>query len=205
MNACLNPATQTKDTSAAARLPNPCLARINRWSRRNGTKYSHREDGIHERTAPFDRGKLGSDDRREGIITPKADAHDETPEEDDSQDGNTLAVASNSLSQCPNEYHDKFDAVHFLAAKAISEQTEEDLFDDSSRRRGELDGCLGTRGHDTSFVVRQPDHVHDEISREEVIGVCENPEPATITARIWPGLILASSSCLKASRRVSRA
>lgn len=138
-----------------------------------GDGYLHGKDGIHERAAPLDRRKLGRNDRRQWIVAPHTNAHNNPPEDDRRYDRDPGSISSNRLAKCPRQDDHKLDAIHLLAAELVGQPAEEGLTDDSAGSGRKLDRRADTRRGDTSGVVGQTDHVDDEVGAEQIVSICE--------------------------------
>ena len=143
------------------------------------TNTLHGEDGTHHGTAPLGGSELRSNDRRERVVTTDTDTHENTPEDDDTDDGNGRRVRRESLGEsCEDDDHE-FETVHLLTTDNIGEVTETDLSNDGTTGGSDLDGGVGSlrdlTGHLALGVLPVDDtqHVGDETDGENVVGISE--------------------------------
>jgi hypothetical protein len=70
---------------------------------------------------------LGGNDGGKWVITANADTHDNTPEADNTSDGNGAARGGESLSESSEDDDDELKTVHALATDNVGQDTEDNL------------------------------------------------------------------------------
>lgn len=142
------------------------------------TKTLHGEDGTHHGTSPAGSSELRGNDRGKWVVTTNTDTHENTPENDDTDDGDGWRSRGESLGEgCEND-EDKLKTVHALTTDLVSEPTETELTNDGTTRGSDLDGSVGG-GRNLSWVllgvdpVNNTKHVGHETNGEDVVGIGE--------------------------------
>ena len=69
------------------------------------------EHGRHKTTTRPCRGKFGRDDRAERVISTDTDAHDETPNNENTNNVDRRALARQSLSECSDDDDHELNAI----------------------------------------------------------------------------------------------
>lgn len=142
------------------------------------TETLHGEDGSHHGTSPLGGGKLGSDDRGKRVVTTNTDTHEDTPENDDTDNGDSRRGRGKRLSESCEDDQDELETVHPLTTDTIGEVTETELSDDSTGGGRDLDSSVG-RGRDLAGVglsvvpVDDSQHGGDKRDGEDVVGIGE--------------------------------
>ena len=76
------------------------------------------------------------------LTTTDANAHEYTPEDENTNDADCRRVGSEGLSESGEDDQNKFEAVHLLPSNDIGEETETKLTDNCTGRGGNFDGCV---------------------------------------------------------------
>lgn len=138
----------------------------------------HGEDGAHHGTAPLSGSELRGNDGRKRVITTNTNTHNDTPEDDKTDDGDSGRVRRKSLGDgCEDDDHE-FETVHLLTTDNIGEVTETNLTNDGTTRGSNLDGSVGRLGDLARVLlgvlpVNDTKHVGDETNGEDVVGISE--------------------------------
>jgi len=142
------------------------------------TKTLHGEDGTHHGTSPAGSSELGGNDRGKWVVTTDTNTHENTPEDNDTDNGDGWRGRSESLGESCEDDEDKLETVHALTTDLVSSPTETELTDDGTTRGSDLDGSVGV-GRDLSWVllgvlpVDDTKHVGHETNGEDVVGIGE--------------------------------
>jgi hypothetical protein len=112
------------------------------------------------------------------------DSHDNAPEDYYANDTKGRRTRSQRLSKRCKDDNDKFQTIHPLSADDISQDTKPKLTNDSATRSSNFDSCIGVRRR-TAFPgpIDHTKHGGQKTHCEDVIGICEDPTPATTQAR----------------------
>jgi hypothetical protein len=101
--------------------------------------------------------------------------HEDTPEDNESDDRNTGTATNERLSESCNNDQNQLETVHLLATDDISEGTEADLTNNGTGGCRELDGGILRSEENTLIVLLVDNTKHDrqEGDTEDVVAVCE--------------------------------
>lgn len=103
--------------------------------------------------------------------------HQNTPEDDSSNDIDRRRRRSQSLCKGSKDDDDQLEAVHALPADNISKRTKTKLANDRAGRGSELDGSVRGGGHlADARVVDNAEHGGQKRGREDVVRVGEEPD-----------------------------
>lgn len=138
------------------------------------TNTLHGEDGTHHGSTPLGGSELRSDNGRKWVVTTNSNTHNDTPEDDDTNDGNGWRGGGESLSQDSDDHDNQLKTVHLLTTDNIGESTESQLTEDSSGRGGDLDGSVLRSAHDTwvgsiALEVDDTQHNGEEGGSEDLV------------------------------------
>ena len=145
------------------------------------TKTLHGEDGTHHGTSPAGGSELGGNDRGKWVVTTDTDTHENTPEDDDTDNGDGWRAGSESLGEGCEDDEDQFKTVHALTTDLVSSPTETELTDDSTTGGSDLDGGVRVGGNLSRVLlcvlpVNNTEHVGDETNGEDVVGIGEETD-----------------------------
>lgn len=117
---------------------------------------------------------LGSDNGGQRVITTNANAHNHTPENDETNDVTSGRTRGQSLADCGKDNDDKFETIHLLTTDQVGQHTETKLANNSSGRGSQLDGVIRAGRHSSDArVVDYSQHGGQERGREDVVGISE--------------------------------
>ncbi len=98
--------------------------------------------------------------------------HNDTPEDDDTDDVHRGRRRGQGLGESGKDDHDELETVHALATNDIGKSTEAELADDGTSRGGELDGSIRRGGHlADAGVVDNAEHECQKRDGEDVVRV----------------------------------
>jgi hypothetical protein len=124
-------------------------------------KTLHGKDGTHHGTTPLGGSELGGDDGGERVVTTDTDAHEYTPEDDQTDDGSSRAGTDKRLCESRNDDEDQLKTIHLLTSDDISKGAETELSNDSACRGCKLDRSILLSGEGSLVVVLVDDTQHD--------------------------------------------
>lgn len=141
-------------------------------------KTLHGEDGTHHGSSPLGSSELGGDDGGEWVVTTNTNTHQNTPEDDDTDEGDRSRVGSQGLGQSREDDDNQFKTVHSLTADHIGEETETKLSNDGTTRCCDLDRSIG-RDWDLAGLGLPVDYSQaggDDTDGEDVVGIGEETD-----------------------------
>lgn len=121
---------------------------------------------------------LGSDDTGERVVTTDTDTHEHTPEDEQTNNGDSLGRGRERLSEGSEDDDHELETIHPLTTDNISQDTEPNLTDDGTGRGSDLDGRIGGGGERAGLGLRvgevdNAQHLHDQVDGEDVVGISE--------------------------------
>jgi hypothetical protein len=118
---------------------------------------------------------LGGNDGRQRIVTTNTDAHDDTPEDDQTNDVAGGRTSRQRLSQSGKDDNNQLQAVHSLSTNNIGQCTKAKLTNNSTGRSRQLDSAVRTGGQLTAVVgiVHDTEHNGKHRNDEDVVGISE--------------------------------
>ena len=137
------------------------------------------EDSSHHGTSPLGGSELRCDDSGKWVVTTDTDTHENTPEDDDTDDVDSWRVCGESLGESCEDDDDQFETVHLLTSDNIGEETKTKLTNDGTSRSGDLDSGirgdweLSLAGDWTGLVVDHTKHGGHDTDGEDVVGIGE--------------------------------
>lgn len=121
---------------------------------------------------------LRSDDGRQRVVATNTDTHDDTPEDEDTNDGDSTRVGGESLGESGHDDDDQLNTVHALTTNVIRQVTEEELTNHRTTGGRDLDRSVGGGG-DLAGVLGgilpedNTEHAGGQVDGEDIIGVGE--------------------------------
>lgn len=121
---------------------------------------------------------LGRNDGGKRVVSPNSNAHDDSPEDENSGDGDSWGGSRKGLGQSRKDDDHQLDAVHALAAITIGKIAKEQLTDDGATGSRDFEGCVGVGWKFTGIVlcilpVDHAEHAHAEVNGEDIVGIGE--------------------------------
>ena len=145
------------------------------------TETLHGEDRAHHGASPLGCGELGGDDGGQRVVTTDADAHEDTPEDQDTGDGESRRGGGKDLGKRGEDDEDELETVHLLTTDNIGKETKTELTNDGTGRGCDLDGSVRV-GRDGAGLrlgvvpVDDTQHCGDQTDGEDVVGISEETD-----------------------------
>lgn len=125
---------------------------------------------------------LGSNNGRKRIITSNTNAHDDTPEDDKTDQRGGGRASSQGLGKGSKDDNDKLQTVHALSTDNISQHTKAELTDNGTGRGRQLDGVIaGGRELALAGVVDDAKHDGEHGDAEDIVRVSEEADTGNNT------------------------
>jgi len=140
------------------------------------TKTLSSEGSSHHATTDASRSKFGRDDSREWVITTDTDAHDEPPDDENTDDVNGRSVTRKGLSKGSNDDDHEFDTVHLLTADNISKPTEQKLSDQGANGGGDFDTKILVGIEFSTGAIDVTQHNGGDVDSEDVVCIGEEAD-----------------------------
>ena len=130
---------------------------------------------LHHGASPLRCGEFGCDDGRKRVVTADSNTHQDTPEDNETNDRDTGPTTNERLSKSCDDDENQLKTVHLLATNDISKGTKTNLTDDGTSGGGELDGGILGSEENALVVLLVNDTQHDGQKRDtkDIITVCE--------------------------------
>jgi len=106
------------------------------------TKTLGSEGSGHHTTTDPSGSKLGRDNSRKRVVTTDSDTHEESPDNENTNDVNGRSVTRKGLSEGSNDDDHEFDTVHLLTTDDISQPTKQELTDEGTDGGGDFDAKI---------------------------------------------------------------